>query len=212
MRGSVLSVLIAAALFALPGAALADPPAPHVAPPPPGWNSAHAAPASAAAAPAPSTGAKPAAETQNTPATTLPLADTGYMSERARLSEQVQVLELKAKISDLQKKINGDAGQSSTAPQSLSLPVPPSPISSSPVASIKIPVRPVTPAKPVESTHLIGVVRIGESSRAVISENGVNYKVGLGSTLPSGWRVAGITSATVILARGRAHRTVLLGE
>jgi type IV pilus biogenesis protein PilP len=207
MRGSALSVLIVAALFALPLAAFAGPPAPHVAPPPPGWNpAAHAAPPAVA-----STAAKPA-DVQAAPPAAIPSADASYMSERARLSEQVQILELKAKISDLRKKINGDADPASAAPPSVSLPVPPAPMSSATVASIKIPVRPAAPARPVESTHLIGVVRIGESSRAVISENGSNYKVGLGSALPSGWRVAAITSATVTLARGRAHRTLVLGE
>lgn len=211
MRGTVLSVLIASALL-LPVAALAQ--TPHVAPPPPGWNpAAQTAPTSAAAVPG--SGSTVAAPAQThaaaTPSVPVPSGDLDYLSERSRLSEQVQILELKAKIADLQKKINGDTG-SSEVPAAVSLPVPPVPMSSSPVASIKVPVHPVTQTKTTESAHLIGVVRIGTSSRAVVSENGSNYKVGVGSALPSGWHVSAITSASVSMVRGRAHRTLLLGE
>lgn len=214
MRTFTFTALAAALAFA-PALAMAAPPPP----------SAPVAPSPAAPAPTPPPtalpsataaghGAAPGAAPAPAAAAEVSVPDKGFLSRTSELDRQIQILERKAKIADLQKKIDGsDTHAVASAPAAL-ISTPPTNLAGTGTTTTPVSTAVVAPPAPKapKSLRLVGVAEIGTAAQATIVDNGIPVQVQVGSVLPSGWHVTNITSTGATLARGRAHRSLAIGD
>lgn len=127
-------------------------------------------------------------------------SDRAFMHEEARLLRETRLLELKAKIADLQQKVNGSSAQvlprvDSTVPAAM-------PLQLSSEAFM-----PSSNASPFRVLAIYG--RPGDYA-ADINSGGIRIAVHVGSGLPDAWRVVHIAPTAVTVAKGKRRETLEL--
>lgn len=150
---------------------------------------------------------------------------TAYYNGMGVLSRTVKFLEMKAKIADLQRKIDGtDNSNSSTsgsATMSAMSPVAimPPPNMPAPKAGAPTSAEAVMPpadmgvlASRSSGPSLQSVMNVGGHYQAVVSTHGADLTVQEGSPIGDGWTVRSIRSTSVTLAKGRKSKTLSIGD
>lgn len=147
------------------------------------------------------------------PDTEIPPPDQGFLSRTSQLDREIQILERQAKIADLQKKIAG-ADTPAPPPTPTLVSTPPADLGGKGATTTAVSSAVVAPPahKAPKSLRLVGVAEIGRAAQATIIDRGIPVQVQVGSALPSGWRVVAITSTSATLARGRARRSLTIGD
>lgn len=134
---------------------------------------------------------------------------TGYYESLADLQRQVSVMELRAKIVDLQRKIDGTPSDGQFPPPAASpVTVMPPPTQTGAV----IPSLAVPDAVPTDpQAELVSTMMVAGKYQAVVRTGGAPLTVEEGSVLSDGWSVVAIGPGSVSLVRGRKHKTIRVG-
>lgn len=118
-----------------------------------------------------------------------------FAEEEAALLRQIRLAQLQAELAELQRKAAGEPKEPDSA--SAPAPVP------------ALPAPPIT-APPPDPFYLVSIWGDTSGLKADFFINGLRHTVQAGSALPGGWRVAKVTSAGVVIQRGRTSRTLQL--
>lgn len=144
---------------------------------------------------------------------------SAYYDTIGGLSRTVRFLEMKAKIAELQRKIDGtDSGNGSTTLNSVS-----------PVAIMPPPTMPAHKSGPATSADAVmppmdmglstkadpslrSVMMVGGKFQAVVYTHGADLSVREGASIGDGWIVRAIRDSSVTIAKGKQSKTLNIGE
>lgn len=178
----------------------------------------------APAAPAPQQApAGPAAQVAPAKAPPMTQAERDYAAEEARLVQKLRLLELQAKVAELERKIAGtdSPGAPGVGAVAALPPLPPPRVTRPGSIQPEAPVQPdasagaLPPAAlalPMDGSDAPSVSSVwGEAGalRAEIRMNGVRQSVAVGDTV-AGWKVERIQPQAVTLTKGRQRKTILV--
>lgn len=128
----------------------------------------------------------------------LTAAEEEYLYEEASLKRRIRLLELQAKATELQRKIDGEPlAQAGDSVNVAALPINPQ--------------QSVLDIPPPQPFRLVSVWGVGEDLNADLLTNGVRISVRKGDPLPEGWVVTGVGRNSIQVKRGRNTMVVKIG-
>jgi len=120
-------------------------------------------------------------------------SETAYLTKEAELKRRVRLLELEAKVADLQRKIEGPENRIADS------------VTAKPAQASVLDIPPPQPFR------LISVWGEASNLHADLLMNGVRVPVAKGHQLPDGWTVDSIVADAVHLRRGRQAMSLKIG-
>lgn len=136
-----------------------------------------------------------------------------FLTDEARMVRELRLLTLQAQIAEQQRRIEGQGGAADSA-SAPSLPPPQGIVRPGSIPRQPAVAPPPVAAPPAASTPTFQVVSVWGTDGNLIAEiaaNGMRVPVRKGDKMPSGWTVLEVRRTGIVIGKGKARETLMVG-